>query len=119
METEKCPKCSTPMLKVWNNKRRQRVGKCLPCGKLVYLGKSTDSPEEGGKEEKGKTPEAAPTPKRATAKPAASTHRRATGSTGKRSGASKPVGKNQQPIQQPATGTSDPISDFVRRVWKW
>jgi len=115
MDNPKCPKCGTEVAKHWNNKRRQHVGKCGPCGKLVYLGKATD-PEEG--KEKGEAKEAPAAKKRGTVEPPPPSGRRAAvrkpgpGATG------KPQQQNKQPVQRPEADNGDPIWEFLRRIWK-
>jgi len=45
-----CPKCGVDVPKQWKNKRRQLVGKCPGCGKLVSFGKAPkeQSNDNGG-----------------------------------------------------------------------
>lgn len=59
-----CPKCGAEITKQWVNKRKQRMGKCAGCGKMVYLGKA----EQQAGAETGK--QAAPPQKNAPAKTA-------------------------------------------------
>jgi hypothetical protein len=67
-ETVNCPACNEPGLKTWLNKRRQLVGKCKGCRKLVRVGKPK-SDEGGGKEESASKAKQQPAKKQA-AKPA-------------------------------------------------
>jgi hypothetical protein len=40
-----CPKCTGDVPKTWTNSRRQIVGKCASCRKLVILGRQTKQPD--------------------------------------------------------------------------
>jgi hypothetical protein len=48
---EKCPKCSGDVPRTWTNKRRQIVGKCDGCRKLVSFGR----PKKGSEQSDGET----------------------------------------------------------------
>lgn len=62
-EEVKCPKCGGALTKQWTNKRRQRMGKCGGCGKMVYLGTAE-------KDSRGNGEQTAPPQKNAPAKTA-------------------------------------------------
>ena len=56
-ESSKCPKCGGDVPRTWINKRRQRVGKCKACGKLVSFGRNSGEQkqtESGAKETRKK-----------------------------------------------------------------
>lgn len=55
-----CPKCGAEVSRVWKNKRRQHVGKCGACKRLVSFGRNHDSGSgPGGSEQTEIKPEAA------------------------------------------------------------
>ena len=92
------------------------MGKCAPCGKLVYLGKSIQA--EKGDEEKGKAAEAPQPKKRAAVKPAATGNRRAASGTGKRTGTAKPDQQDKQPLQR-SPSFSTRTEQYIRDLWRW
>jgi len=75
-----CPKCSAELQRTWTNKRRQLVGKCGECRKLVYLGRPDDGgkPVNNAETEKKKVaqPKASAAKSGGKRKTSASTHRR-------------------------------------------
>jgi len=84
MEVLKCPKCSGDVARHWINKRKQHVGKCKACGKLVYFGKAEkdNEPYAGSEKDPAKKTPAAQTGQHKTAPPARGAGKRSTG-TGK------------------------------------
>ena len=101
-----CPKCSAELQRTWTNKRRQLVGKCGECRKLVYLGRPESESGKGQKqkaqpEEKTAQPKTAATKSGGKRKAAPPTHRRAI---------------HRQPTEQPkpksGRGILRSISDF-------
>ena len=110
MANATCPICTGEISSTWTNKRRQVVGKCKACGKLVILGKTNSSSEEnGGKEENKPIKKAADKTSAATsgAKPASASAR-------KPGGRRRPAVGPKQRIQPQAAG-ADPIA----RAIKW
>ena len=109
MKQLKCPKCGAEVTDFWANQRRQLVGKCKTCKRMVNLGRS----EESSKEESGKEkPE----------HPAKKTTKRGTTSASNRSAAGKAAKGNERgpvrqpkPVQQTAGDAGD---DFLSKLFK-
>ena len=92
METVVCPKCAAPDVRVWENKRRQLVGKCKSCKKVVSFGRDKDS-KEASAEKVGEQKTAAPQ------KPAAKPAPRTSGAKPKSAAKAKPG--RARPSQRP------------------
>jgi hypothetical protein len=112
METVVCPNCGAADVRVWENKRRQLVGKCKSCKKVVSFGRDKDSKEAGDKkaaEEKIATaakPAAKPAPRTARAK-------------------AKPAGDGKSGGRGPARGNREhvpaekPAGSGIAKALKW
>jgi endogenous inhibitor of DNA gyrase (YacG/DUF329 family) len=98
-----CPKCGAEVPKTYPNKRKQIVGKCPGCGKMVTLGKVSEI-------EPGKAPErtpAKPSQKKPIAKSAGKT--------------AAPSSRSARPPHIPIGQRAKPGSDggFLSNLFAW
>lgn len=113
MEPRNCPTCGEPV-STWVNPRKQRVGKCRTCRKLVNFGnekssKEADAQASNAPERTAQEPDGG--------KPAAGTTR--TGKRAARAGATTARGRRpvrpREPIQQPEPRKRT----YAERIIEW